>query len=142
MNTAAQNISKPNTATSSVGSMAKEQMGGDISTKEIVQSVSSEVQPQKEVLDAGMQVLHENITVPPDLRKMGVMSLGPSAPIPSTSAVAIVLPISDPQIVAGLHMQVYSAIRWLAEWCLRQLKKAHTTLKVIHGKVTRVPYRL
>ena len=135
MDTTAQNTPQQKNAASAtnVGSMAKEGL----------QTASLEIQPQKEVLDAGMRVLQDNIPVPPDLKRMGVSQSGPTASLtPMTPAPAIALPITDPQIVAGLHMQIYSAIRWLAEWCIRKLKKAHMTLRVIHGKVTRVPYRL
>lgn len=32
------------------------------------------------------------------------------------------IPLTNDQIQAGLHHKVWEAIRWLAEWCLRQLK--------------------
>ena len=34
----------------------------------------------------------------------------------------VTLPLTDDQIKKGLHHKVWEAIRWLAEWCLRQLK--------------------
>lgn len=36
--------------------------------------------------------------------------------------VKIKLPLEEAQIEEGLHHKVWEAIRWLAEWCLRQLK--------------------
>lgn len=32
------------------------------------------------------------------------------------------IPLTDDQIQAGLHHKVWEAIRWLAEWCVRQMK--------------------
>ena len=34
----------------------------------------------------------------------------------------VTLPLTDDQIKKGLHHKVWEAIRWLAEWCARQLK--------------------
>ena len=36
--------------------------------------------------------------------------------------VKIKLPLAESQIEEGLHHKAWEAIRWLAEWCLRQLK--------------------
>ena len=36
--------------------------------------------------------------------------------------VNIKLPLDDVHIEEGLHHKAWEAIRWLAEWCLRQLK--------------------
>ncbi len=38
------------------------------------------------------------------------------------------LPLSEAQVQEGLHHKVWESIRWLAEWCVRQVK-------VLHGKV-------
>jgi len=32
------------------------------------------------------------------------------------------LPLTEDQIQKGLHQQVWDSIRWLAEWCVRQMK--------------------
>lgn len=46
----------------------------------------------------------------------------------STGNQKVVLPLTDDQIKSGLHHKVWEAIRWLAEWCVRQLKviRSHT----------------
>ncbi|MBI2611367.1 hypothetical protein HYW54_01310 [Candidatus Gottesmanbacteria bacterium] len=141
-NSAQQNSQQSQTpaAISPSGSMAKEQLGGGVSSQEVLQSVSPELQPSKEVKGVGVYAHEEAVKVPPDLQRMGVSPSGPSTPVTTTGQAAIVLPISDQQVVSGLHAQVYSALRWLAEWCIRKLKKAHLTLKVIHGKIMRVQY--
>ena len=37
----------------------------------------------------------------------------------------VTLPLTDDQIVKGLHHHVWEAIRWLAIWCVRQAKILH-----------------
>ncbi len=34
----------------------------------------------------------------------------------------VTLPLTDDQIKQGLHHKIWEGIRWLAEWCARQLK--------------------
>ncbi|KKU63159.1 MAG: hypothetical protein UX87_C0032G0007 [Candidatus Amesbacteria bacterium GW2011_GWA1_47_16] len=34
----------------------------------------------------------------------------------------VILPLTDDQVQQGLHHQVWEAIRWLAVWCVRQIK--------------------
>ena len=34
----------------------------------------------------------------------------------------VTLPLTDDQIKKGLHHKIWEGIRWLAEWCARQLK--------------------
>ena len=46
-------------------------------------------------------------------------------PVP-TGSQKVVLPLTDDQIKLGLHHKVWEAIRWLAEWCARQLKVIHS----------------
>ena len=37
----------------------------------------------------------------------------------------VVLPLTEEEIQKGLHHKVWEGIRWLAEWCVRQIKKLH-----------------
>jgi hypothetical protein len=48
-------------------------------------------------------------------------------PVQNKDAV-VTLPLTEDQVKDGLHHQVFDAIRWLAEWCVRQIK-------ILHGKV-------
>ncbi len=41
---------------------------------------------------------------------------------PAAQNPKVKLPLSDDQIKLGLHHKVWEAIRWLAEWCDRQIK--------------------
>ncbi len=89
----------------------------------------------KEVTSAGVSIHPTTIPVPAPVRQMGVKPSGANIPMP---AAAVTFPISDDQIVRGVHENLTSSLRWLAEWCLRRLKQVHMGLKNIHGKLTRV----
>jgi hypothetical protein len=85
-----------------------------------------------------VQVRKETIELPPDLKKMGLQSSS-STNFPSYQTV--VLPISDDKVYQGLHAPISSSLRWLATLAIYLLRKAHLTLKVIHGHVIRVMRR-
>lgn len=42
--------------------------------------------------------------------------------------VTVTLPMTEDEMMSGLHGQVWESFRWLAEWCVRQIK-------LLHGKV-------
>jgi len=123
----------------SVGSFSKETEIRSTRANEPVSEINTEVNLPKEVEQAGVFKHQETIELPPDIKKMGVSVSGASTPVPQTPLPTVTLPISDTQVVVGLHAQVTQAIRWLAVWCIRRLKKAHIALKTIHGKIVRVP---
>ncbi len=93
-----------------------------------------EHEPKKE-LQAYLQPRAETIKLPPDLKKLG---LQPTTTTQFPSYQNIKLPISDDKIVFGLHAPVSSSLRWLATLAIYLLKKAHLTLKIVHGKVVRI----
>lgn len=39
-----------------------------------------------------------------------------------TQQVTITLPLTDEEVQLGLHHKIVDSIRWLAEWCMRQIK--------------------
>ncbi len=41
----------------------------------------------------------------------------------------MVLPLTEDQVTFGLHEQVFSSLRWLAEWCVRQIKLLNGQVK-------------
>ncbi len=125
----------------SVGSMAKEQVAVSIDSAETVVPINSEVDIPNEVEQAGVKIQSEMVEIPPDVKKMGVTHAGSAVPVTATSASVVVLPLSDDQVVVGLHQPIISALRWLAEWSVRQLKKAHLAIKIVGGKLVRIPIR-
>lgn len=117
----------------------KEQSPHTITNSERVSEISEEIVLPKEVEQSGVVKFSDRIELPPDVKKLGVTQSGPSVPVLQTSPPPqVILPISDDQVVQGLHAQVTAAIKWLAVWCIKRLQKAHIALKVIHGKIVRV----
>lgn len=117
----------------------KEQEAIGIVGTEQIKEVSKEIELPEEVEKAGVVMKKETIELPPDVKKLGVSSTGASVPVAQTASLPKVsLPISDDQVIAGLHTQITNALHWLAVWCIKKLKKAHVMLKVIHGKIVRV----
>lgn len=75
------------------------------------------------------------IELSPDIQSLGVESTG----VPSfTTTQPVTLPLSDETIVSGLKAPYSSSLRWLSEFCVYLLKRAHMHLKNIHGRIMRV----
>lgn len=124
-------------SSSPVGGKEKEALAS--ASQEIIQEVSSEVEIPEEVERIGVKKISDKMDIPPDVTKMGVTPVGPTQPVVTSTALpSVSLPISDDTVYKGLHAQITEAVKWLAWWCLKQLKKAHLTLKNIHGKIVRV----
>lgn len=81
-----------------------------------------EPEPGPEVKD-WMQKLEEGETiqlpqpVTDDYGQVLVQSAGSQKP-------KIVLPLDEDEVIEGLHQKVINSLRWLAEWCVRVMKKA------------------
>lgn len=120
---------------SGVHSSGKESEPAATSTDYIME-VGSEEEISSEVSSVGVISQPERIEIPPDLQQVGVTPVGGSVPLPNPPTLK--LPIPDEQIEKGLHEKIWNSLRWLAEWCVFQLKKAHYRLKTINGKVIRV----
>lgn len=78
----------------------------------------------------------EKVKAAPELKKFGVEEKLETPKYPDRQKIS--LPLSDEMVVKGLHAPVTSSLRWLAEWAEYLLKKAHLTLKQIHGHVVRI----
>lgn len=134
-NQTSSNQSLPQVSTST----GKEQEAISAAATEGIAEIPQPVEIAPEVEKAGVTIYKETIELPPDVKKLGVTPAGASVPVAAAAALPnVVLPISDPQVVSGLHTQIANALRWLAVWCMKKLKKAHIALKNIHGKIVRV----
>lgn len=100
--------------------------------------ISVEPEIPKEVEVVGVKSVPETVEIPPDVKNLGVTQPVSSQQISSMTLPQITLPISDGQVVAGLHADFRNAVHWLALWCVRRLQKAHVMLKRVHGKIVRV----
>ena len=77
----------------------------------------------------------EKIELPEDVSSQGVELTGHTQ-FPTYNSVK--LPITDEQIVVGLKDPISSSVRWLSEFCLFLLRRAHIKLKTAHGKAVRM----
>ena len=119
-------------ASSGLGEKEKEISGRE---REILEVVGKEIEPTKEIKETGVRLKKEEVEVPPPIEKLGVRPVGPAVPPPPP---AVSLPLTDDQVLTGLAAPILSSLRWLAEFCLRQLKKALISLRKIHGRIVRV----
>lgn len=103
--------------------------------KEVLEEVGKEIEPAKEIREVGVKLKKEEVKVPPPIEKLGVKPTGPAIPTPPP---AVSLPLTDDQVMKGLANPILSSLRWLAEFCLRQLKRAHISLKRTRGETVRV----
>ena len=119
------------------GSMAKES-GPHISFVEapLITEVGQELPLPSEVSNAGVTIHPTTVTLPPNIQQLGVKPVGQNTSS-AAAAATVVLPLTDDQIATGLHQSIMSSWRWLAQWCVRQLKQAHVLLTSNHGKTVR-----
>ena len=117
-------------STSGQGSFTKEQEPIPGKESIAIEPMGGELELTPELERAGAEIRSETIVLPPEMKKMGIQSVGNATPVTTTT---VQLPLSDDQIVTGLHAQIISSIRWLAEWGIRLLKKTHYHLKIIAG---------
>ena len=110
------------TIISPTGSFGKEQERGTIGSSEsALQDLGKEMDLPKEVVSAGVRTQPITVSIPPPVSNLGVKVTVTQIPMVKTNSVA--LPLSDVQIAEGLHTNITSSIRWLAEWCRYKLKK-------------------
>lgn len=99
---------------------------------------TTEQQPTQEV-SSFLTKKHEFIQLPPDLSAIGVKSIEDTET--NSFFDKVKLPLSDDEVVQGMHAPITSSLRWLATFAIYLLLQAHLTLKVMHGKVRRVARR-
>jgi hypothetical protein len=120
------------------GTLAKETDAGGKLTGEFspFTEIGKEIELPKEVSAVGVSVQPTAIPIPPNVSQMGVAPAGANVTVSDGDSVT--LPLTDDQIVAGLHQNPTSSWRWLAEWCVRRLKQLHIIIKNIGGKSVEV----
>ena len=100
----------------------------------------AEFQVPKEVSEH-IKLLPTKPDIPPDLIKAGVTHSPADDSVQQTRqdpSLAAPVPLSDDQINQGIAKAPTDSVRWLAEWCVKQLKLAHVQLKKVKGRYIRV----
>jgi|DewCreStandDraft_4_1066084.scaffolds.fasta_scaffold00426_82 hypothetical protein len=122
---------------SGVPSKEQEVISGGVRSEHLAE-VSPKLEIPKEVEKVGVTKIGETIELPPDVTKLGITHTGPTAPVIPVSYQSVKLPISDKEVLVGQNASITDGLRWLAVWCVKQLKKANLVLKVVKGQVVRV----
>jgi len=107
------------------GISGKEKEGMTLGNSELpMQDMGKEMELPKEVRAAGVHQQSTVISIPKPIQEMGVHPVG-SELMPTAEKTTT--PLTDAQIADGLHQGITNSIRWLAEWCKRQLKQLGVT---------------
>lgn len=135
-----------------VGGQAGEKIGGiDVAQADKVakeegdeywENYAREIELEKEILELGgvEKVASGEVKVPEQLaREMGVKpTVNIQTPLAQATGFSIRgVSLSDDQLSAGLIKPTSSGLRWLVEWFIYQLLKAHYHIKRIKGKIFR-----
>lgn len=134
-----QNTTQPNSQPTTVvqptsGGFSKE---ADMprSAEPMIQEVP-EFEVPKEVANHVAKV-QEHIEIPPDLKSIGVTTPHSHGKVSDSLQKDLTLPLTDDQIGNGLKADVKSSVRWLSEWCVKQLKRIHIQLKQVGSHFVR-----
>ena len=92
----------------------------------------------KEV-SAHMQIQPHKPDIPPDLTAIGVTHSPSDQTVSGTVTVSNSIPLTDDQINEGKQQPPTNSFRWLAEFCLKQLKYAGIHLMKVKGRYIRIP---
>lgn len=106
------------------------------------ENYAREIELEKEVLEMGgvEKVETGEVKVPQDLAKeMGVKpTVEPGTPMATVTGFSVRgVSLSDDQITLGLKKPTSTGWRWLVEWFIYQLLKAHYFVKKVGGKIVR-----
>lgn len=118
------------------GGMAKESEM-PVSTEPRLED-AQEFQVPKEVANH-VQVQPHKPEIPPDLKSIGVTNAPADQTVSDLTSSPRKTVLTDDQINDGLQKPPTDSFRWLAEWCVKQLKLMHVHLTKVNGKMVRVP---
>lgn len=118
-----------------IGAISKEHELSSEKKDRIIITEPVEKKPPEEI-NQFIQSRMEEPRINPDLQKAGVKKIM-SVPRYARQN-TIILPLTDDMVERGLHAPVTSSLRWLAEWSVFILKKAHIVLKKVHGHMKRI----
>lgn len=106
------------------------------------ENYAREIELEKEIMELGgiEKVETGEVKLPEDVAaEMGIKpTVNVQSPIANVTNFSIRgVALSDDQITIGLTKPMSSGLRWLVEWFIYQLLKAHFLIKKVHGKIFR-----
>jgi hypothetical protein len=102
---------------------SKESEGVIVSQELPVQPAVLEYDLPKEVETVGVSKTPTTVSLPQIAQQQGVESVGHNVPLTPTSGASITLPLTEEQIQNAMKTSSKKSIRWLAEWCVYQVRK-------------------
>lgn len=104
------------------------------------ENYAREIELEKEIAEMGgvEKVESGEVKVPEEIAKQMGVKPAVTAETPMATAAGFSVrgvSLGDDQVAAGLTRPTSSGLRWLIEWFIYQLKKAHVFVKKIKGKV-------
>lgn len=116
--------------------IGKETEPGGINPEGLKDATGQELELPKEVATSGVRIQPTTIQLPASVAQMGVKPTAGYASVQTQRDP--VLPLTDEQIVSGLHVGIIHSWRWLSEWCVKRLKQLHIAIQSASGKTIRV----
>lgn len=106
------------------------------------ENYAREIELEKEIEELGgvEKIESGEVKIPQDLaNEMGIKpAVGPQTSMAAATGFSVRgVALSDDQITVGLSKPTSSGLRWLVEWFIYQLLRAHFVIKKIHGKIFR-----
>lgn len=106
------------------------------------ENYAREIELEKKILDMGgvEKVESGEVKIPENIAKeMGIKpTVTAETPMANVSDFSVRgVSLSDDQLTTGLKKPTSSGFRWLVEWFVYQLLKAHFVLKKVRGKILR-----
>ena len=102
---------------------------------------AKEIETELEIKEIGIEKVESGqVRLPEEIAKeMGVKPVYDGAQTSNKPAAFSIrgMSLSDDQLSKDISAKEDTAVRWLAEWFIYQLKKAHYHVKVVKGKVLR-----
>lgn len=114
-----------------VGGMAKEQlesapMAGANENVSIIERREPEHVPEE--VEGWLEKLErdEDVNLQAPIQSQGQVVVSPAGQVVDEEQ--IVLPLTEEGVQKGVQMKVVDSARWLAEWCVRVMKKFHSSV--------------
>ncbi len=96
-----------------------------------ISSQPAEVEPTPEIspeMDKFVEKVEQQVVKP--ATETVIAQTQPAAVPKTISQPVVILPATEKVIQKGLHQSITHSVRWLAEWCLRQIRKFKNVLVV------------
>src|SRR3989344_1654230 len=130
------NQDQKNTQANGQASVPSQPTGGFLKEADMPRSSEAMVQevPEFEIpkeVSNHVAKVQDTIELPPDLKRIGVTTPHSHGKVSDALQKDLNLPLTDDQIGQGRKADTKNSVKWLAEWCWKQLLTAGYRLKEV-----------